>query len=482
MRSVAMLSRNGSGIGAAVPWLAGVAIFAVVLFSPAVLNDGDTFSHVASGAWMIAHQAILYTDPFSYTFSGTAWTTHEWLAEVLMAYAFHVGGWSGLVLLTAVAAATALFGLARDLGRWLPPGAVLVLTALAFSCTAPSLLVRPHILALPVLEAWVCGLVIARSRGAAPSWRLLPLMTLWANLHGSFMVGLALIVPLGVEAALAAPESWQQAIRPWAFFLVVAIACAFLTPHGATGLLFPFRLMGMRELANIGEWRPTNFGTLQPLELVLILGLYVSLSRGARLPTVRLLLLLGLLHLALQHTRHQMLAAFIGPLLIAASLGKSLHLGVPAGVTFRWCWAALGLSLAVCLAALRTALPIVRTDGPTAPISALAHVSPSLLAQSVFNDYAFGGYLIYSNVRPFIDARADMYGDPFLRLYGLIIHPDNAALDGTFRRYGVSWTILAPENPAVALLDVLPAWCRLYADQFAVVHVRSLIGPCLKSP
>jgi len=237
--------------------------------------------------------------------------------------------------------------------------------------------------------------------------------------------------------------------------------------------------MGLQELDNIYEWRATDFSTLQPLELVLLTGLYVSLSRGARLPTVRLLLLLGLLHMALAHTRHQMLAGFIAPLLIAEPLGKSLSPGAMAPAAARRGWAAAGLLLAVCLATLRLALPVVIGDGPAAPVSALSHVPPSLAAQPVFNDYGFGGFLIFSNVRPFIDGRVDMYGDKFVSLYASVTHPDKAALEQTFQLYSVRWTILDPSNPAVSLLDALPEWCRLYADQFAVVHVRSSIGPCM---
>jgi hypothetical protein len=42
-------------------------------------------------------------------------------------------------------------------------------------------------------------------------------------------------------------------------------------------------------------------------------------------------------------------------------------------------------------------------------------------------------------------------------------------------RYNSAWTLIAPERPAAILLDHLPGWRRLYADDIAVVHVRS--GP-----
>ena len=51
------------------------AVFALlvglqVCLSPSVLWDGDTFTHIAAGGWMIDHWSVLQTDPFSSTFAG----------------------------------------------------------------------------------------------------------------------------------------------------------------------------------------------------------------------------------------------------------------------------------------------------------------------------------------------------------------------------------------------------------------------------
>jgi hypothetical protein len=131
----------------------------------------------------------------------------------------------------------------------------------------------------------------------------------------------------------------------------------------------------------------------------------------------------------------------------------------------------------IAFGAARVVWPITLTDRPTAPITALAHVPAGILAQPVLNDHAFGGYLIYRGIPPLIDGRADMYGDAFLGLYRRATHPDRAALDELVDRYHIGWSILAPSNPAVALLDVLPGWLRIYADGVAVVHVRDHATP-----
>jgi len=90
----------------------------------------------------------------------------------------------------------------------------------------------------------------------------------------------------------------------------------------------------------------------------------------------------------------------------------------------------------------------------------------------VLNDYAFGGYLILRGVRPFIDGRADMYGDDFLAGYAAMMSPDRARLTATLEARGIQWTILGPASPALDVLDRLAGWHRLYQDREAVVHAR----------
>ncbi len=293
------------------PIAVAAVVFCIVLFAPPVLNDGDTWAHIAVGRWILLHQAVSWADPFSFSFADRPWIASEWLSELAMAIAHRLGGVTGVLILTAIAAALAAGLLMRHLSIWLDPLPALVVFVFGTTCGAASVLARPHMLALPVLELWTAGLLIARSRNVAPSVWLLPVMVLWANLHGSFAFGLFLIVPLGLEAWLAGPP---RAARDWAVFLAAAIVAALVTPYGWHGLIPPFRLLAISHLGNIGEWRSLDLSTPQPLEIALLVVLYVCLSRGVRIPPVRLLLVMGLLHMALQHTRHGMLAGIVGAL------------------------------------------------------------------------------------------------------------------------------------------------------------------------
>ena len=94
----------------------------------------------------------------------------------------------------------------------------------------------------------------------------------------------------------------------------------------------------------------------------------------------------------------------------------------------------------------------------------------------MLNDYAFGGYLIFEHVRPFIDARVELYGDKMLSLYNRLQRGDSDAVHDTLNRYGIAWTIFPPDKRIVATLDREPGWRRLYSDATAVVHVRERAG------
>ena len=295
------------------PALIGYAVF---LFAPQVLNDGDTYSHVATGEWILLHRTVPTTDPFSHTFAGAPWIAHEWLSELIMAVAFLLGGWIGVLILFAAAMALAVGLLGRYLARWLDLLPATIALLVAVNCVSHVLLARPHILVLPIIELWTVRLLIARERARVP-WLVLPLMLAWANMHGSFIIGLLLAVPFALEAIVTGGSGWRRAALQWGLFLVTAIALASTTPNGWHGLIFPVQLLSMKELGIIQEWQATDFRTLQPVELALMTVLYICLSRGVRVPALRLMVLVGLLHLALQHTRHQLLAGIVGALILA---------------------------------------------------------------------------------------------------------------------------------------------------------------------
>jgi hypothetical protein len=452
--------------------IAALSGYSVFLFVPRVLQDPDTYWHIAAGDWMLRNLTIPHRDLFSYTFPGAAWVDHEWLAEVLMALAYRAGAWDGVVILFALMTAATFWLLASRLSRDMNPLASLVVFLIAQSCIRPSLLARPHLIALPILVLWVSSLVSAKNKGTPPPPLLLLLVPLWASLHSSIVFGLALILPMALEALMEARSNRGQLARGWGVFLAAATGLSLLTPNGWHELALPFQIARMTQIRHIIEWAPLSFDTLQPIELALLALLFVALYRPIRLPIFSLLTLLGLLHLALHHGRHQMLAGIVGSLILARPLGQALGSPTqekPAAVRARG-WIVAGLGVATLMTAVRLIHPIVRTDDQASPVTALAHVPAELVHEPVLNSYEFGGYLIFKDIKPFIDGRSDVYGDDFIADYSRIFRPDRAAFQRAVDQYGIRWLIVAANGPFPDMMDAMPQWRRLYADRVAVVY------------
>jgi hypothetical protein len=324
-------------------------------------------------------------------------------------------------------------------------------------------------LALPLLAIWTAELVRARDETRRPSLALLPLMTVWVNIHASFLLGFALAGGLALEALLEDPS--LKTLRAWSLFGLGALGAALINPHFADGLIFPLTLMATPALGAIGEWQAT-----QPVVPVVAAVLYVLVTRRVRIAPVRALLLLALTALAFSHVRHQIVFAVTAPLLLAGPLARALGERGQYGTDWRPV-AATAVAALLALGGLRMALPLSRGDSDVAPMRALASVPAVLRAQPVLNDYGFGGYLIFRGVKPFIDSRAELYGERALENYAALIGPDPKALRATLERYNIRWSIFPPSSPIVGALDAMPGWRRLSADRYAVVQFRDGSAP-----
>src|SRR5215472_17194261 len=205
---------------------AALAGFALAAFSPGLLNDSDTYWHIAAGQWMLSHHALLRAAVFSYTAANLPWHAQEWLAEIVMALAWRAG-WGGIHLLFALSAAVTAGVVARFVRRRVDLVPALLMTALGLACVTGSLLARPHMLALPLLAMWTAGLAAARDQDRGPNWWLIAVMPVWANLHASFAFGLALSMALAAEAVIQSTDRRRAALR-WGIFLAAAIAACML--------------------------------------------------------------------------------------------------------------------------------------------------------------------------------------------------------------------------------------------------------------
>ena len=459
------------------PLVGAVVLLVALLNGSLLLGDPDVQWHIEAGRWIAAHAAIPDRDPFSHSLPGAPWHAHEWLSELIFWGAFRFGGWTGVVALAAASAALAIGLLAAALQRDLQPRHVILLCAAAFAVASQHMLARPHVLAWPLLVFWTAELCRAAQRRSAPPLALAAIPALWANLHGGYVFGLALAGLFAAEAIWQGrPGERLPALRAWGAFLGAALLASFLTPQEPlAGLRFALGFLdGSGFIGPIKEWRPADFSAVTGLEAAVLLMLALALLGRFQLPPVRILLLVGLVHLALAHFRHGELLGLVAPLAVAPALGRWIgaqttypsRAGLPA--------AAGAVGLLALSAFLWASLARPEPPATVAPAAALAAARQAGAAASpVFNAFDFGGFLIASGVPVFIDGRADFYGREFLSRYlAAATLAEPGALEALLDRYAIGWTLLQPGTPAAALLDRLPGWQRLYADGTAVVHRR----------
>jgi len=384
-----------------------------------------------------------------------------------MAAVYNAGSWAGLGILYGFTTSLLLLIIGLELRRHLPMPRVLAALVLLFILLVPSILARPHVLAWPMLAIWTVILMRAREAHRPPGAAAALLMVLWANLHGSFLFGLVIAALFGLEALIEEEDRWAV-VRGWGLFGAASLVCALLTPFGIEGLLFPVQVSGMKTLGLIQEWRPSSltrdttfFVALAAVGLLLVL-------RRPHIPWPRLLLLALILFLAIEHARHQALLAIVGTLIVGASFG-SRHVREPSGRSALPLAAALALGL-VLLSVLRVAVPISIEDTGTRPNRAIAAVPQTLRTKPVFNSYSFGGPLILAGISPFIDGRADMYGDDFVLGSRTIEDGNASAFREAVKRWHIAWAIVAPGTGIVAVLDREPGWQRIYADKHALIY------------
>jgi hypothetical protein len=429
---------------------------------PRAFRDGDTSWHLAVGHWIVRHGRIPTADPFSYTAAGKPWVAMEWLSELVFAAAYRVADYAGVAALVAAALMALNWIVFAHLQRKVGPvGLTLAIVGMDV-VLSPFTVARPHVLVWPVLALWTVLLAKARDSGRPPPLWTALLLTLWANLHGSFPIAAAIGGCLALDALIAA--RWET-LREWLIFAGTCLVAICLNANGVAGIVQPFHIAGLKSINLVTEWLPSTPWLAPQFYGVLVATLIALLGRGTRVPIGRLILLLAMLGLAFMQVRHQSWLA-----IVAAVLLPPLFEGRPQPVSklAPLAFAAMPLLL------IRILWPLTPPESEAHPRGLIAAIPPHLKTQPLFNEYTFGGPLILAGIRPYIDGRNDVYGDAFNEDYADIANGDFARFNRAVDRYGIRWTMLSVRNEAlIAKLDSSGHWRRVYADRVGVIHVRS---------
>ncbi len=349
-----------------------------------------------------------------------------------------------------------------------------------------------------ILGAYTAGQARRRALLALP-----PLMAFWVNVHGTFVLGLALIALFAagetLRRLLGQPRSmsWE---RLGALYLAgaAAAAAALLNPSGIGIFGYVAQLTRNSSIqALVIEWQPPTTRTLAGLIFFAsVLALLAAFGLARRRPTLTDLLLIGaFLWQALGGQRHVVWYAMVAMPILAQSLAAPR--AIPARMARPRRLALPGALLALALLAtlvamqppLKARLPLPQpyqslfADLPGAPglFSADTPVAAAAYLQAnpggrLFNEMGYGAYLdwaLYPTMQVFIDPRIELYDTQLWQDYMAIsdARDYNALL---VEKYSVTRVLLdrRTQPRLAAALTADSRWEREYADGRAEIYRR----------
>ena len=428
------------------------------------LGDNSLFIHLRTGVDLVRTGHVPRTDPYSFTSGGDPWVVQSWLASAAYGVAERVGGFPAVRVLQGLLYALLAWLVAR-MARSGSAARTALTGTLAIGVGVVYWSPRPLAFGLLGLAATV--LVVERRR---PWWWLVPIVWVWVNAHGSFVLGLAWLVLVAVGERLDGQR--RPEVLPWLGGFVAGLVVACVNPLGPRLLVFPFVVLSRREaFAQVAEWKSPSFqGAAGTLTLLCLVGVVVVIAR-TRPPWRDLLPLAAFVLAGLAAQRNLPMAGVV----LAPVLGRALrvsrederrpaiHVGI-GGLL-----AALGLLFVVIAASTEP------FDLEGYPVRAAPLVAPGV--EVATTDIA-AGYLILErgeDARVLVDDRVDLHpvrlAEDYVRL--LDGKPDALAI---LERYDPDAVLWETDTPLYAQLAASERWRRVGVRDGWAVWVRAAAG------
>ncbi|MBI1312243.1 hypothetical protein GC176_13220 [bacterium] len=493
-----------SAAGAGWVFLIGVT-FIVLNLRP--LWHTDLWGHLAYGRLIWQSGALPATEPLMPLSEGVGFVDSAWLTQLLAYSAYQFAGKAGIVFLYAFAGAAAIGILTARVYDRTRSGliATLVCGMTLFVEWQQLMIVRPQCAGFLFFAVLVS--VLLRREWARSNWWLVPAMfALWANMHGSFAIGLALLACFAVGRAcdvLFRTRSLRGVFRDRKFrrFVLLtelAAVATLLNPYGLRLWSEVIAIGSNPNLPSLIEWQSLHIRLVQgqaAFVLALLLFVVYRFSRR-RMAAAEFLALAGLGAGMLWTSR---LLMWWGPLAVCLVgihgadawrrvRGVHLNLEPPTRASM---WTIVSAFL--CIIFLQVSNPgavlLKMALGQDAQARAekipVSHETPVGAAQYlvenppqglVFNAFELGDYLIWAGppeMQVMVDSHAHLIPREVWDDYLSIIEMQGAWLS-LLERYGVNTVVLDTPRHAV-MIDYLresTEWERVFEDDRTVVFKR----------
>nr|RLT05835.1 MAG: hypothetical protein DWI21_12325 [Planctomycetota bacterium] len=479
-----------------------------VLLSFHPLWHTDLWGHLAYGRLIVATKSLPTTEPLMPLAAGVPFIDTAWLSQVIGFEAMNRLGVTSLLFMYA-ASITTMAGLLVWRGYQRSQSAAITLAGLLlwlWGCWQHLSIMRPQ---MAGMLCFVLLLILVTSRHRRTwHWVAVPaLFAAWANLHGSFLVGLVLLAGMafgrGLDLAVRCGEfraiRRDSQVRRYVLMLELAATAVLLNPYGLRLYAEVFAIANHPNVAELTEWGPLQLRMAQGQATAVIALLLIALYRLSprRVTAAEVLLLFGFGAAALWSSR--MLVWWVP---LAVTFGMQ-HAGAiwhqwrsnseaqfPAQRSGRWSVITAGI-LSICFAFTPFGGRVLHgNDGKfklekmlsrATPLGVIEHLKKRsdqnrLPRGLAFNTYEWGDYLLWAGplkLKVFLASHAHLVPREVWNDY-VTISNVASGWEETLDRYGVNLIALdtATHASLIGRLRENENWQQTYSDNVGVVFVR----------
>ncbi len=444
--------------------------------------QSDTWYTLVSGR-LVWGSGIPHHDTLTALTAGRTWVDEQWLAQLGFYGLWSVGG-IVLAMFSLVVLYTGAFGIlaAGARSRGASARSVALVTGASFLVGVPNTILRAQVPAYLLFAIVLVLLLADRGRMSPRVYLALPLLVLWANVHGSVLVGAALVALYGVTAAVDARRARPggRRLARAAVLVLAPWACVLVSPYGLALPGYYRSVLDNPTLAdNVGEWGASTLRG-QPLFFALLAaGLVLATLARRRLTPFALLAVIAAGLFGMLAIRNIVWFALVS----AAVLPTALDAVWPPAESRRrpglnLALAAAGVGLAVFMAAVvagrgRAWLESGYPPRAAAVTSAAAHAAPGA---RIFANERYADWLLFEHPelagRVGYDVRFELLTHPQLKR--IVAFRSETGVDWLRAARGYGLLVLDPKADAgaVRLLEAEPGTTVLYRDGKVVVLSR----------
>ena len=479
----------------------GLILISIAIADSIRLPDPDLWGHVRFGQTVLSLHHLVLHDPYSYSATGHYWNNHEWLTEVLMAAIFNHAGVFGLILLKLACTAVVILALAAALAETgsstLVQFAVLIGSAVVIK---PQLQFRPQSFTFALLAALIYLLTCDAYRRAGRLWLAIPMLALWANLHGGFIMGIAAIGTYSAVSGLQdvmTGRGYHRAMR-LAAITGASILATLATPYGfATWEGVGQALHNPYTRLVIVEWQPLASAALEHwqqhrflvsnydigIAMIAATGISWALTiETGDLPLFAIAVVMAIA--AFISTRNLPIAMIALAAPLARHIPRAWQSMLPGKESAQpphpSAWIKLinqailiVLSIVIFVHSGLFARSLISPD--PYPASACEFMKQHRLQGNILNTFEWGDYLIWHTApgsKVFIDGRYDTVF-PLEIIYKFALFNFNLpGGDAILKEFPNDFVLIKPESQSRKLMDARRDWKLIYADAASRLYAR----------